>query len=76
MPLAAYATLDQDVLVLDAAWGDIDGKLALVRVRQQALVTDLSGAAALGQRVAQALQAQVLAQGGSLAHLALSDSAP
>ncbi len=70
MPLAAYATLDQGVLMLDAAWGDIDGRLALVRVRQQATVTDLPSAAALGQRVAEALQAEVLAQGGSLTHLA------
>jgi hydroxymethylbilane synthase len=75
MPLAAYATLDQGLLVLDAAWGDIEGKLALVRVRQQAVVTDLAGAAALGQRVAEALQAEVLAQGGSLAHLAVSGAA-
>ncbi len=71
MPLAAYATLDQGMLVLDAAWGDMQGKLALVRVRQQAPVTDLAGAAALGEQVAQALQTQVLAQGGSLAHLAM-----
>jgi hydroxymethylbilane synthase len=70
MPLAAYATLDQDVLTLDAAWGDIEGRLALVQVRQQATVTDLTSAAALGQRVAGALQAEVLAQGGSLVHLA------
>jgi len=69
MPLAAYATLAQDVLTLDAAWGDMQGQLALVRVRQQAVVTDLASAAALGQRVAEALQAAVLAQGGSLAHL-------
>jgi hydroxymethylbilane synthase len=74
MPLAAYATLDQGMLVLDAAWGDIEGKLALVRVRQQASVTDLAGAAALGEQVAQALQAQVLAQGGSLTHLAMPNA--
>jgi len=70
MPLAAYATLDQDVLTLDAAWGDMDGRLALVRVRQQARVTDLNDAAALGERVANDLQQQVLARGGSLSHLA------
>lgn len=74
MPLAAYATLDQGTLVLDAAWGDIEGKLALVRVRQQASVTDLAGAAALGEQVAQALQSQVLAQGGSLTHLAMPNA--
>jgi len=75
MPLAAYATLDQGVLMLDAAWGDIDGRLALVRVRQQATVTDLTSAAALGQRVAEALQTAVFAQGGSLTHLAVPSAA-
>ena len=69
MPLAAFATLSQGVLVLQAAWGDVAGRLPLVRVSQQAPVTDLVGADALGQRVADELQARVLAQGGSLAHL-------
>ena len=68
-PLAAFATLSQGVLVLQAAWGDVAGQLPLVRVSQQAPVTDLVGADALGQRVADELQARVLAQGGSLAHL-------
>jgi hydroxymethylbilane synthase len=69
MPLAAYATLEQDVLVLEAAWGDVDGRLDLVRVRAQAPVSDLTAAAALGALVAEQLQARVLAQGGSLPQL-------
>ncbi len=69
MPLAAYATLAGDLLTLNAAWGDTENKLPLVRVRQQGPVTDLASAAKLGQRVADALREGVLAQGGSLAHL-------
>jgi len=75
MPLAAYATLEQDQLTIDAAWGDTDNKLPLVRVRQQGPVTDLASAVALGQRVAAALRAGVLAQGGSLAHLEMAGAA-
>jgi len=69
MPLAAYATLAGDHLSIEAAWGDTDNKLPLVRVRQQAAVTDLTSAAALGQRVAASLRDAVYAQGGRLAHL-------
>jgi len=69
MPLAAFATLGQGVLVLQAAWGDVAGQLPLVRVCQQAPVTALTGAETLGQRVADELQAKLLAQGGSLVHL-------
>jgi hydroxymethylbilane synthase len=69
MPLAAFATLRQGNLSIEAAWGDTQEKLPLVRVSQQGPVTDLDSAAALGQRVADALRAAVLAQGGSLAHL-------
>ncbi|MCB8745911.1 hydroxymethylbilane synthase [Rhodoferax sp. U2-2l] len=69
MPLAAYATLQGDVLTIHAAWGDIDHKLPLVRASATGPVTDQASAAALGQRVAEALKAGVLAQGGSLAHL-------
>jgi hydroxymethylbilane synthase len=69
MPLAAYATLNGNTLTLDAAWGDPDGKLALVQVRQAAPVSDLASAAALGQQVADALRSQVLAQGGTLPQL-------
>lgn len=70
MPLAAYATLEQDRLSLNAAWGDVDAKHDLVRVQGQAVVSDLADAAALGARVAAQLQAQVLAQGGILPQLA------
>ena len=66
MPLAAYATLAGDTLTIDAAWGDPDGKLALVQVRASAAVTDLASATALGERVAAELRAGVLAQGGTL----------
>jgi len=69
MPLAAYATLAQDQLTIEAAWGDTEGHLPLVRVRLTDQVTDLASAAAVGQRVADDLRAQVLAQGGTLAHL-------
>lgn len=72
MPLAAYATLAGDQLSIEAAWGDTDNKLPLVRVRQQAPVTDLASAAAIGQRVAAALREAVYAQGGRLAHLELA----
>jgi len=69
MPLAAYATLQGDVLTIHAAWGDTQNKLPLVRACQTGPVTDQASAAALGQRVAEALMAGVLAQGGSLEHL-------
>jgi hydroxymethylbilane synthase len=66
MPLAAYATLAADILTIDAAWGDPDGKLALVHVRASAAVSDLASATALGARVAADLRAAVLANGGTL----------
>ena len=69
MPLAAYATLAQDRLTIDAAWGDTEGRLPLVRVSLSGPVSDLDSAADLGQRVAEELTRQVLAQGGTLAHL-------
>jgi hydroxymethylbilane synthase len=69
MPLAAYATLQGDVLTIDAGWGDIQNKLPLVRASATGSATDQTSAAALGQRVAEELMAGVLAQGGSLAHL-------
>ena len=66
MPLAAFATLSADQLTLDAAWGDPQGVLELVCVQMSATVTDLASATALGEGVAAALQAGVLAKGGSL----------
>ena len=69
MPLAAFATLQGEVLTINAAWGDTDNKLPLVRASATGPVTDQASAAALGLRVAEALKTGVLAQGGSLAHL-------
>ncbi|MDO9482635.1 MAG: hydroxymethylbilane synthase, partial [Hydrogenophaga sp.] len=60
MPLAAYAHWDAvegSRLQLDAAWGDPEGRLRVVRVSQQAVVQDQAQAEALGQRVADALRA-------------------
>ena len=66
MPLAAFATLNADLLTLDAAWGDPQGVLELVGVHMSARVTDLASATALGERVAAQLQADVLTKGGTL----------
>ncbi len=66
MPLAAYATLKDSTLTLDAAWGDPDGLLALVSVQMSDQVTDLQSATALGERVAAELQKKVFEKGGSL----------
>ena len=66
MPLAALATFEGDLLGLRAAWGDPEGRLPLVQVRAAAPVLDLAAANALGEQVAAALRAGVLAQGGSL----------
>ena len=57
VPLAAHAVLDGDVMRLDAAWGDPDGKQALVTVQHSATVTTLARAEALGTEVAARLQA-------------------
>ena len=64
MPLAAYATLDGEVLTIDAAWGDPDGVLALETVRRSGAVSDLASATALGTQVAVELRARVVAKGG------------
>lgn len=64
VPLAAHAQFAADgTLVLDGAWGDIDGVQPLVRVRQQASVQTLTQAEALGNAVAE----QLLAQGARCA---------
>ncbi len=65
-PLAAYATLQQDVLTLDAAWGDSEGLANLVRVQQFTTVINPVGAEALGQSTANMLRLGVLAAGGVL----------
>ena len=64
MPLAAYATLDGEILTIDAAWGDPDGVLALETVRRSGAVSDLASATALGTEVAVELRARVVAKGG------------
>jgi hydroxymethylbilane synthase len=64
MPLAAYASLDGDMLTLNAAWGDAQGHLPLVRAQAQGRVTDLASAAALGLQAAHDLQTGIHAQGG------------
>jgi len=57
MPLAAHARwLAGGPLCVDAAWGDVDTGVPLVRVRVQAGADDFAAAAALGERAAQALR--------------------
>lgn len=57
MPLAAFAKLSGETLQIDAAWGDPQGRVALVRARDCATVSSLREAAALGTRVAAQLRA-------------------
>jgi hydroxymethylbilane synthase len=57
MPLAAHGQWQGHQLRLDAAWGDIEGRLPLVRVHGQATVTTLAEAEALGEAVAAQLRA-------------------
>ena len=57
MPLAAHGTLTGTPLQLDAAWGDTEGKLPLVRASASATVTTLAQADALGLAIAQQLRA-------------------
>lgn len=66
MPLAAYATLTDQTLCLDAAWGDSSGRLPVVKVRLQKCVNNLEDASRLGESVAAALIEGVLKQGGNL----------
>ena len=63
MPLAAYATLANDTLLIQAVWGDPDGVLPLVQAQAQGLVQDAGAATRLGEEVAQQLQARVRALG-------------
>ena len=56
MPLAAHGTLTGTTLQLDAAWGDTEGKLPLVRASACATVTTLVQADALGLAIAQQLR--------------------
>ncbi len=59
VPLAAYATMDGDLLYLRAAWGDADGVRPLVHASARGVVRDDDAAMALGAQVARALQAQL-----------------
>lgn len=52
VPLAAHATFEGDILFLQAAWGDVDGQLPLLRAAAETRVADLAQAEALGRRVA------------------------
>lgn len=67
MPLAAYATLEGGSLSIQAAWGDPDGRIALVRAQAAASVADLVAAEALGLQVAARLKDGVQRAGGTLA---------
>ena len=66
MPLAAYATLQGGQLQIDAAWGDPEGRVPLVRAQASSVVKNLDAAAALGEQVAASLKAGVARAGGSL----------
>ena len=52
MPLAAYATLDGDMLHIRAVWGDPEGVLPLVHAQARGLALDAAAATALGEDVA------------------------
>jgi hydroxymethylbilane synthase len=66
MPLAAYATLHGGQLQIDAAWGDPEGRTALVHAQAKAAVQDIDAATALGEQVAASLKAGVARAGGTL----------
>lgn len=67
MPLAAYATLQDGQLHIDAAWGDPEGRVPLVHAQASAAVKNLDAATALGAQVAASLKAGVARAGGNLA---------
>jgi hydroxymethylbilane synthase len=66
MPLAAYATLQGGQLHIDAAWGDPEGRVQLVRAQANAAVKDIAAATALGEQVAASLKVGVARVGGTL----------
>jgi hydroxymethylbilane synthase len=66
MPLAAYATLEGGYLNIQAAWGDPDGRVPLVRAQAAAAAAELDAADALGLQVAGRLRAGVERAGGAL----------
>ncbi len=57
MPLAAHGVWQNGELHLRAAWGDLEGQLALVQVDDHAKVGTLAEAEALGEAVAAQLRA-------------------
>ncbi len=60
MPLAAYAqwrSEQPDMLAIEAAWGDPDGRNPVLRQQRQGCVRSLAQAEALGEEVATALKA-------------------
>lgn len=57
MPLAAHGHWQGAALRLDAAWGDPEGRVPLVRAQAQAPVATLTEAEALGEAVAAQLRA-------------------
>jgi hydroxymethylbilane synthase len=59
MPLAAHAVFAGDILKINAAWGDPDGRMPLVQTQAMAPVSDTEAAVRLGEKVAAALQASV-----------------
>jgi len=65
MPLAAYATLQGDVLNIRATWGDPEGAVPLVHAQAQGPVADGAAATRLGEQVARQLQARVQQQQAS-----------
>ena len=64
MPLAAYATLQANLLNIRAAWGDPEGLVPLVHAQAEATVLDVAEATQLGEAVARQLQAKVRQQSG------------
>ena len=66
MPLAAHATFSGSTLTIDAAWGDPDGKYAMVTSHASAPVRDTATAVGLGEQAALALQTAVRAAGHAL----------
>ena len=58
VPLAAHGRWTGNTLRLEAAWGDVDGKQALIRATaESSSITDLASADALGVAVAEKLKA-------------------
>jgi hydroxymethylbilane synthase len=62
MPLAAYATIQGNMLSIEATWGDPQGVLPLVRASAQGIAESAEAATRLGEAVAHQLQQGVSAQ--------------